>query len=97
MITLEQLRAEYKPQIMELAKKYGMSNIRVFGSVARGDADEKSDVDLLYTPIPPNGLWEAAGMLYDLEELLKTKVDFVCAERLRDRIKNRVFSEAQPL
>lgn len=97
MITLEQLRTVYKPQIMELAEKYGMGNIRVFGSVARGDADENSDVDLLYTPIPPNGLWEAAGMLYHLEELLKTKVDFVCDERLRERIKDRILSEAKPL
>ena len=97
MITLEQLRTVYKPQIMELAAKYGMSNIRVFGSVARGDADENSDVDLLYTPIPPNGLWEAAGMLYGLEELLKTKVDFVCEKNLREKFRENIMSEAIPL
>lgn len=100
MITLEQLRAEYKPQIMELAEKYGMSNIRVFGSVARGDADEDSDIDLLYTPIPPNGLWEACGMHYYLEDLLKDKVkkvDFVCDKTLRPHFVQSILSEAVPL
>ena len=97
MITIEQLRTQYKPQIMQLAEKYGVTNIRVFGSVARGDADEKSDIDILYSSVPPNGLWEACGMHYYLEELLGTKVDFVCDERLRERVKKNILSEAIPL
>lgn len=97
MITLEQLRTQYKPQILELAKKHGVENIRVFGSVARGDADEKSDVDFLYSLVPPNTLWEACGMQYELERLLQVKVDFVSANGLRPAFKSNILSEAIPL
>ncbi len=97
MINLEQLRTVYKPQILALAAKHGVENIRVFGSVARGDADESSDVDLLYSSIPPYGLWEACGMYYELEQLLPCKVDFVSEKNLRPSFRDNILSEAIPL
>lgn len=97
MVTLEQLRTVYKPQILELAKKHKVENIRVFGSVARGDADEKSDIDFLCHL--PNGstIWEMAGMLGDLEEILEMKVDLVSDASLRPRVASSILSEAVPL
>ncbi|MEQ1789659.1 MAG: nucleotidyltransferase family protein [Rickettsiales bacterium] len=97
MITLEQLRTQYKPQILELAKKHKVDNIRVFGSVARGDADEKSDIDLLCHLPEGSTVWEMAGMLYDLEELFKMEIDLVSDASLRPRVANTILSEAIPL
>ncbi|MEK6747071.1 MAG: nucleotidyltransferase family protein [Rickettsiales bacterium] len=97
MITLEQLRTEYKPQILELAKKHGVENIRVFGSIARGDADEKSDIDFLCHLPKGSTIWEMAGMLYDLEEMLHTKIDLVSDTNLRPRVANTILNEAIPL
>ena len=97
MITLEQLRTQYKPQILDLAKKHGVENIRVFGSVARGDADEKSDIDFLCHLPEGSTIWEMAGMLGDLEEMLHTKIDLVSDTNLRPRVANTILSEAIPL
>lgn len=77
MITLEQLRTRYKPQILELARKHGVENIRVFGSVARGEQTEDSDIDFLVKMRTGCGLWEMGGLLWKLENLLKTEVQLV--------------------
>ena len=77
MITLEQLRTQYKLQILALAEQQGVENIRVFGSVARGDQTEASDVDFLVKMKSGCGLWEMGGLLWHLQELLKTEVQIV--------------------
>jgi predicted nucleotidyltransferase len=97
MITLEELRSKYKPQILALAEKHGAENIRVFGSVARGDADERSDVDLLYSMRPGYGLWEACGMIYEIEESLPFKVDCSWDAQLRPEFRDRILKDAVPL
>jgi len=99
MITLEQLRILYKPQILALAAKYGIENIRVFGSVARGDQDEDSDVDFLCHLPAEKGvtLWEMAGMWGDLEEVLPVEFDLVAEERLRPEVAARILQDAVPL
>lgn len=97
MLTLETLRAQYRNKILELAEQHGVENIRVFGSVARGDQDEKSDLDLLYALKPPSGLWEACGMYGLLEEMLPCKLDFVCEDNLRPHVKQSILTEAIPL
>lgn len=97
MITLEQLRTNYKPQILELAKKNGIENIRVFGSVARGDADEKSDIDFLCHLPEGSTVWEMAGMHYYLEKMLETKVDLVSDNNLRPHVVDSIMNEAVPL
>ncbi len=58
MITLEELRTKYKPQILELAAKHGVTDIRVFGSVARGEAREDSDIDFLIKRLPKTDLMD---------------------------------------
>ena len=99
MITLEQLRTQYKSQILALAQKHGIENIRVFGSVARGDQDEESDIDFLcHLPLEKGAtLWEMAGMWGDMEELLPVEFDLVAEERLRPEMMKRVLLEAVPL
>ncbi len=80
--------------ILETASHYGAYNVRVFGSVARGDADESSDIDLLVTLEPGRSLMDLGGLLYDLQNLLGTKVDVVTEKGLRPRIREQVLREA---
>lgn len=74
MITLEQLRTQYREQILALAAQQGVEDIRVFGSVARGEQREDSDIDFLYRAKPGTDLMDIGGLLWRLEALLKTEV-----------------------
>ena len=78
----------------ELAARYGLTSLGVFGSVARGDAGEESDVDVVYETDSPN-LFRAASMKQDLESLLRRRVDVVrWREGLDPRLKARIAREA---
>jgi len=68
--------------------------VRIFGSVARGEADSESDIDFLVNMEPGRSLLDLCGLLIDLEELLGRKVDVVTEKGLRDRIRERVLKEA---
>jgi hypothetical protein len=96
MITLEQLRAR-RDEIIQTAAARGVRNVRVFGSVARGDAIESSDVDFLVDVDPDRTLFDMGGVLMALRDLLGCEVDLVEAEGLRDRFRDRVLQEAIPL
>ncbi|GAC1363941.1 MAG: hypothetical protein NVS2B12_10090 [Ktedonobacteraceae bacterium] len=71
--------------------------MRIFGSVARGDVNEQSDLDLLVDLENGRSLFDLGGLLVDLEELLGCPVDVITEKGLRDRIRSRVLSEAIPL
>ncbi len=71
--------------------------MRVFGSVARGEARPDSDVDLLVELEPGRSLLDLGGLLTDLQTLLGRKVDVVSDKGLRDRIRGQVLQEARPL
>jgi len=86
-----------KEQILALAAKYGASNVRVFGSVARGTADENSDVDFLVNLAPGRSLFDLGGLLYELQKLLGRNVDVITPAGLRPRIRDRVLKEAVPI
>ena len=86
-----------KGQIVALAAKYGASEVRVFGSVARSSADEDSDVDFLVDLAPGRSLFDLGGLLYELQELLGRRVDVVTPAGLRPRIRQRVLEEAVPI
>lgn len=96
-MTQAELLREKREDILLLAGKYGASNVRVFGSVARGEADEQSDIDLLIEMERGRSLLALAGLLVDLEELLGCKVDVVPEDSLRERIRGRVLREAVAL
>lgn len=86
-----------RDEILQLAAKYGAYNVRIFGSVARGEADADSDVDFLVEMEPGKTLFDLGGLLMDLQTLLSRPVDVVTEKGLRSRIRERVLKEARPL
>ncbi|MBI2027629.1 MAG: nucleotidyltransferase family protein [Deltaproteobacteria bacterium] len=92
-MTLEEL-LKRKKQILDIAKKRGAKNVRVFGSVVRNEAGNKSDVDILVDLEPGRTLFDLGGLLMDLQELLKCPVDIVTSKRLKKDIKEEVLNEA---
>lgn len=97
MATLEDRLQEKREDILHLAEKYGAYNVRVFGSVARGEADAESDIDLLVDMERDRSLLDLAGFLIEAEDLLECKVDAVTEKGLRGRIRERVLKEAVAL
>ena len=93
---IEELRAR-RAEILRLAAAHGAKNVRVFGSVARGQADAMSDVDFLVDMSSGRSLLDLGGLLEDLRNLLNQPVDIVTERGLKSRIKDRVLREAVPL
>ena len=79
MITGQSIRTR-RDEILRIAAKYGARNLRIFGSVARGDAWDKSDLDLLVRFDPGRSLLDHGGLVMDLRDLLGMKVDVEAAE-----------------
>lgn len=95
--TLALLRAR-REEILALAERYGAYNLRVFGSVARGEASPDSDVDLLVNFREGTSLFELSGFWQDLQELLGVGVDIVEDHTgLRERFRRRIIKDATPL
>jgi len=84
-------------KILETASRYGASHVRVFGSVARGTADEASDIDFLVKLAPDRSLLDLGGLLYELHQMLGVEVDVVAEEGLRSKIRASVLAEAVEL
>lgn len=85
---------ERRAEIIAIAAKHGAYNVRIFGSVARNEADSASDLDLLVDMEPERSLLDLGGLLMDLQELLGCQVDVVTEKGLRGRIRERVLREA---
>jgi predicted nucleotidyltransferase len=96
-MTITELRAASKPEILRLAARYGARNVRVFGSVVRGESDEQSDVDFLVDLEPGRDLFDLGGFLIALEQLLGRPVDVVTEKGLRPRIRDQVRASAVEL
>ncbi|HLQ29667.1 MAG TPA: nucleotidyltransferase family protein [Ktedonobacteraceae bacterium] len=96
-MSLDELLRTKRDDILRTASRYGAYNVRVFGSVARGEADAESDIDLLVDMEPGHSLLDLIGFLIDVEEMLGCKVDVVTERGLRDRIRERVLKEAVAL
>jgi len=86
-----------RAEILRLAAEHGARNIRLFGSVVRGEAGTNSDVDFLVELEPGRTLLDQAALLQDLEELLGCRVDVVEPEALHWYVRDRVLAEATPL
>lgn len=97
-LSIQDLLNQQRSQIIALAEKHGAYNVRVFGSVARGEATEDSDIDFLVDydleKITP---WFPGGLLLDLEQLLNRKVDIVTVDMLKERIRDRILLESVSL
>jgi predicted nucleotidyltransferase len=94
LMPLNALLQEKREDILRIAAKRGAYNVRVFGSVARGEADSKSDIDILVDMEPGRSLFDLGGLLMDLQDLLGHDVDVVTERGLRERIRERVLKEA---
>ncbi|MHC4508401.1 MAG: nucleotidyltransferase family protein [Planctomycetota bacterium] len=94
---IQDIIINHREQILSLAAKYGASDVRVFGSFARGTADENSDVDFLVSLDPGRSLLDLGGLLYELQQLIGRRVDVVTDAGLRPRIRDRVLREAVPI
>lgn len=94
--TLEDLRS-HREEILAIAGRHRVHGIRVFGSVARGEARPGSDVDLVVEFEPGASLLDHGGLIMDLQDALGCKVDIVSARGLRDRLRSRVEAEAVAL
>lgn len=93
---LERIMAE-RDRICEISARHGAQNIRIFGSVARGEAKEESDLDLLIDLEPDRSLLDIVALKSDLEELLGIPVDVAEPLTLHWYIRDRVIAEAVPL
>ena len=91
---IEKLLGEKREEILRIAAGRGARNVRVFGSVARGEADEESDIDFLVEMEPGRSLLDMGGLLMDLRDLLGRKVDVVSERGIKTRIRERVLREA---
>jgi predicted nucleotidyltransferase len=86
-----------RDEIIRIGGRHGAKNIRVFGSVARGDADEISDVDFLVEMESGRSLLDLGGLLMELQEFLGCNVDVVTERGLKDRIRDKIIREAVTL
>ncbi len=86
-----------REEILRVAARYGAHNIRLFGSVARGEDHADSDVDLLVDMEPDRSLLDMVGLGQELEELLDCRVDVLTGASLHPALRERILAESQPL
>jgi predicted nucleotidyltransferase len=96
VITRQSIQTQ-REAILEIASRYGASDIRIFGSVARGDSTDSSDLDLIVRFEPGRSLLDHGGLVMDLRELLGSRVDVIDEEAMRPRFRQNVMKEAIPL
>ena len=96
-VGIQELLRSNRDEILRIARAHGARNVRVFGSAARGDADEDSDVDFLVEFEPGTSLLQHGAMIAELEELLGRGVDVAPEKTLHERLRERVMREAVPL
>ncbi len=87
----------HKTEILRLATLHGVKNIRLFGSVARGQTTAASDVDFLVEMEPGHGLFDLSGFKLDMEDLLGCPVDVATPGAIDPRMKDRIYADLQPL
>jgi hypothetical protein len=92
-----ELLAAKREEILRIAAKHGARNVRVFGSVVRGEADEASDIDLLVEFEAGRSLLDQTKLMLDLEELLGGRVDVVTEGGLSRLLRRKILREARPL
>lgn len=96
-MTLEKKIKERRAEILRTASAHGAHNVRVFGSVVRGEADEASDLDFLVELEAGRSLLDLGGLQVALEALLGCRVDVLTERGLKPRIRERVLAEAIPV
>jgi predicted nucleotidyltransferase len=96
-MTLDELRSRHRNRIVALAKERGAHNVRVFGSIARGEERPDSDIDFLVDFEPGRSLLDLTGLWLDLEGVLRCKVDVISSRGLKPRLASEVMRDAVSL
>lgn len=94
---IQQFLHAKRDEIERIAARHGAYNVRVFGSVSRGEATPHSDIDLLVDVGPTTSAWFPAGLILDLEALLGRRVEVVTEQALYPPLRERVLREALPV
>ena len=97
VMTLDELRRSKRDEILRIATKHGARNVRVFGSVARGESSPSSDIDILVDLEANRTLMDLGGLLMELQEALQVRVDVATEDMLRPKIRQRALVDAVPL
>ncbi|MCY4375382.1 MAG: nucleotidyltransferase family protein [Spirochaetaceae bacterium] len=88
---------QHRTGILAIAERHGIRDVRVFGSMARGDADETSDLDLLVSLPPQRTGLSLGALLMEVQDLLQRRVEVVTEKSLHPALRERILQEAQPL
>lgn len=96
-MNIEQFLHEKRDDIRTIAAEHGAYNIRIFGSVVRGEAGPDSDIDFLVDAGPNTSSWFPAGLILDLEKILGRHVEVVTEKALNPYIREHVLREVKPL
>ena len=96
-MNLEKLIVEKREAILQIAARHGARNVRVFGSVARGESSDRSDIDFLVELEDGRDLFDLGALLMDLQDLLQCRVEMVTEPALPERIRENVLREAVQL
>ncbi len=97
LLSMHPLIETHRAELLALARRHGVTRIRVFGSMSRGDGQDNSDVDLLVTLAPGTSALALGGLLLDAQELLGRRVDVVTEASLHPALRERVIAGAVPL
>lgn len=96
VMNIEELKT-YREEILTLAQRHHAPNIRVFGSVARGEATKNSDIDFLVDVAPEQSIFDLIGLIQSLSDLLECKVDVAQTTVLNPLMRDEVLKDAIPL
>jgi len=96
-MTLDEVRRSKRDEILRIATEHGASNVRVFGSLARGDHSPSSDIDILVDMDPDRSLMDLGGLLMDLQAMLDARVDVATEEMLRPKVREGALRDVVPL
>ena len=91
---IREILQQKREEILNLAAQHGASNIRIFGSVARDEEGEDSDIDFLVDMESDRSLLDRIGLIQDLEDILARKVDLATVKGLRESFRERIMSQA---
>ena len=94
---MHSLIEQHRSEILAIAARHGIREVRVFGSMARGDAGETGDIDLLVSLPPQRTGLSLGALLMDVQDLLQRRVDVVTEKSLHPALRERILQEAQPL
>ena len=94
---VHELLKKNRDDILQIASKHGVTHIRIFGSAARGESKEDSDIDFLIEVNGPTTPWFPGSLVADLEKLLERRVDVVEPEAIREPLRKHILQEAVSL